>query len=378
MSDVLVFFGQERMDARAIKRIHALRDQGWQILGFTFHRDHGQPMAEATWENIHLGTTYSRRYLQRAFAMLKGVGLIWKHRARLREARAIYTINADNALLAIFARWCSGKRLPLAVEIADIQPAMTRASATGRVLRAIERWVLRRTSMLITTSPGFIRHYFEPIQQFRGRVFLLENKVYPSTALRASREPSLQPRAGGQPWVIGYFGAFRCERSLELIAALARALPETVRFVLRGIPNAVDPAAFHQLVAAIPNLEYGGPYAYPADLPSLYAAVDLNWCFDFSVAGENSRWLLPNRIYEGGLMHCPALVAAGTETATWVMSRQLGWAFGDDLGGELRTFFESLTPEAWHDVQARCLRAPDDAFAGESDYVALSEALRTA
>jgi succinoglycan biosynthesis protein ExoL len=58
----------------------------------------------------------------------------------------------------------------------------------------------------------------------------------------------------------------------------------------------------------------------------MYSGVDLNWCFDFSASAGNADWLLPNRIYEGCLFHCPALVLSGTETTEWVKSKLLGWS----------------------------------------------------
>lgn len=372
----LVFIGYERTDARSVKRIAALTDHGWHILGFTFHRDHGQPDPPPAWENIHLGTTYNRRYLQRLWAILRACWIILRCRRRIAQSTCLYAINDDNALLALFARLCCRKRLPLVVEIADAQPVMTGTGLLCRFLRSIERFVLRRSQLLLTTSPGFVRHYFEAMQHYQGPVFLMENKIYPAAALIAARNPGTAPVHNGSPWVIGYFGVFRCQRSVDLICRLAAALPDTVRFLLRGVPAGIDAVAFNEKVRAHPNIHYGGPYQYPADLPALYQAIDMNWCFDFSAPGANSAWLLPNRIYEGGLFHRPALAMEGTETARWLETHQLGQIFSEDLLENLRAFLATLTPTAWSAMQARCAAAPDNLFAGETDYQNLSETLR--
>jgi succinoglycan biosynthesis protein ExoL len=369
----LAFFGPERTDARCIKRIAALQDHGWKVLGFLFHRDRGQPAPPAPpWEHVDLGTTYNRRYFHRAWCLLRSFFRVWKLRHRLRECRALYAINPDNALLALFARWAAGRKIPLALEIADVQPVMTRRGPAARALRWLERRILRRSALLVTTSPGFLHYYFTPVQRYTGQVFMLENKVYPSRALTAARQPRSAPAAGGRPWIIGYFGVFRCQRSLDTICRLAAALPDHVRFHLHGVPGGMDPAAFHEQLRHHPNIHCAGPYQYPGDLPALYAAVDLNWCFDYSAPGANSAWLLPNRLYEGGLLHTPALVEEGTETARWVQARGLGWALGGDLFTAARIFLQNLTPEAWRETLDRCTALPDQTCAGESDYADLA------
>ena len=371
----LVFIGPERTDARSVKRIAALTDQGWQVTGFTFHRDRGQHDPPPAWKNIHLGNTYSQRYLHRIGAILRAFGVIFWHRHCIREAAVLYVINPDNSLLALFGRLAARRRVPLVVEIADIQPVMTGAGLTSGVLGTYERFVLRRSRLLVTTSQGFLRHYFESVQRHRGPVFLLENKIYPSAALIAARQSRSAPARSGR-WTIGYFGVLRCQRSIDLICLLAGAFPDKLTFVLRGVPAGLDADLFRKKIAAHRNIEYGGPYRYPDDLPPMYGGVDFNWCFDFSAPGANSAWLLPNRIYEGGLFHCPALAFAGTETAAWLTQRGLGIEFTEDLAENLQAFIAALTMEDWQALRDQCATAPDALFTGEADYAALSTAMK--
>ena len=371
----LVFIGPERTDARSVKRIAALASHGWHVLGFTFHRERGQADPPPEWENVHLGNTYSRRYFHRARAVVRGFWIILRHRRRIAHGACLYTINVDNALLGLFARFVCRRRIPLVVEIADIQPVMNGTGLRSLVLRAMERFVLRRCQLLLTTSPAFVENYFEPVQRYREPVFLMENKVYPAAPLIAVRSPRAVPVRAGAPWVIGFFGVLRCERSMALICRLAAALPEKVSFLLRGVPAGIDAEQFHRNISAHPNIHYGGPYRYPDELPALYGAIDLNWCFDFSASGANSAWLLPNRIYEGGLYHCPALACAGTETGRWVETNGCGKSFGEGLYENLYAFLDTLTTADWHNLRDKCAAAPDSLFAGEADYASLHAAL---
>lgn len=359
-----------------IKRISALSDAGWRVTGFTFHRVRDKVDRPPAWENIHLGTTYNRRYLQRLAALGGALVVLWKERRRLAECQAVYAVNTDNALLALLACRIAGCAAPVVLELADVQPVMVGKGLISRMLRALERWVLGKTKLLVTTSPGFVREYFEPVQQYRGEIFLLENKVYPASAIPPLETTSAEPVEGGSPWVIGYFGAFRCRRSIEWMRSLAARLGPRVRFVLRGYPAGTIADGFAELLGNLPNIEFGGPYEYPSELAAIYRNVDLNWVFDESDPAGNSAWLLPNRIYEGGCFAVPAIGAADTETGRWIEGHGLGWTFSEPLESTLAEFFETLDPEEWQKVKSRCAATPRERFCGDADYAELSRILR--
>jgi succinoglycan biosynthesis protein ExoL len=371
----IAFFAHERGDARVRKRIAALQDLGWHVAGFTFHREREKADTPPNWENIHLGTTYNRRYLQRLFAFLRSVGVLWWHRERLADCPLVYAVNTDNALLSLLGMCFAGRPVPLVLELADIQPAMTGRGLLSRIFRAVERFVLRRTDLLVTTSPGFVREYFIPYQAYDGGIFLLENKVYPVGGLADVRVSSDRPVSGGRPWVVGCFGAFRCHRSLELMRALAEHLPGRVRFLLRGYPSGTIAGEFNGLTANHKGIDFGGPYSYPCDLPAMYEKVDFNWAFDESDPSGNSAWLLPNRIYEGAFFGVPAIAGKATETGRWIEKNGLGWTFEEPLAESLAAFFESIGPAEWSGVKHQCMSRPPGDFSGDDDYTELSRML---
>ncbi len=342
------------------------------MVGFTFHRHRDKPDAPPTWDNVHLGTTYNRRYLQRLWAIVRGTKVLWHNRHRLADCGCIYVINTDNALLALLARFFAGRPVPLVLELADIQAAMLGQGVVGKLFRAIERAVLNRTALLVTTSPGFVKNYFRPVLGYQGEIFLLENKVYPGKRLPESSGAS-SPVSGGKPWVIGCFGALRCRRSLEIMHALASRLGDRVRIVLRGYPAGTFAEEFDLLLGDLPNLEFGGSYFYPDELAEMYAGIDFNWSFDKSDPNGNSAWLLPNRIYEGGCFGVPVIGQAGTETGRWIEERGIGWTFLEPLEDALGAFFLNLDLAEWQAKKAGYTAHPREEFTGETDYVMLVE-----
>jgi succinoglycan biosynthesis protein ExoL len=372
----IILFAHERTDARVERRVRALTEHRWRVTGFTFHRPRPGRDNTPPFPNVHLGETRDRAYARRVLSLTRALGVLWRERALVRAADALYAVNTDNALLALAARLLSPKRPPVFLEIADIQPPFVSRGPAGRLLRWIERRVLARCACLVTTSPGFVRHYFGPLQHYAGPLFLLENKIFPSAGLAEERRAAPSP---GPPWVIGWFGALRCRRSWEIMKRVAAALPDRVRFVLRGYPTALESDKFFREVAELPNIHFGGSYRYPGDLPEMHAGLHFVWALDFSDAGANSRWLLPNRVYESGLFHVPVLGATNTETGRWVEARGAGATIDSDAIEEsLLAFVISLTPSRWSAMQKAAAAFPDTDFTGETDCASLSNRLQAA
>lgn len=87
---------------------------------------------------------------------------------------------------------------------------------------------------------------------------------------------------------------------------------------------------------------FGGRYASPEDLPEIYGRVHFSWAIDYLDAGTNSDWLLPNRVYEGGLFGSLAFARRHTATARKVERDSLGWVFDEPLERSVTDFLNRL------------------------------------
>jgi len=370
--EVVGYFGQDCTDSAVIRRVTALQAAGMAVLGFTFRRRKFNRDYVPTWDDVALGETRDRDYLGRLVKLVKAVGIIAAHRRRLRAARILYARNIDMALLAWFAKIVSRSRGRLVYEVLDVQRAFLGAGARARLLRWVERRILARAALLVVSSPAFIDRYFVPMQGFVGNWSLLENKVLATPAVLAA---PAAPRAPDGRLAIGWFGTLRCVRSLEILARIAEALPQTVRVDLRGFPTETGLEPFLRVVERHPAMTYGGEFFSPSDLPRLYGAIDLAWCFDFLDAGGNSDWLLPNRLYDCGLFNVPALAASDTETGRRVADLGMGWTFAEPLAESLIDFLRTLTPEALAARRARMAALPPRLFREEGDTARLMRAV---
>src|SRR5690606_10441994 len=107
-----------------------------------------------------------------------------------READFFYARNIDMCALALAGRSIAGSRAPLVYEVLDVQRIFLGERIVSRLFRWAERRLLRQCDLLVISSPGFDRHYFRSVQGYRGRLFLLENKI---SFAQASAVPRPRP-----------------------------------------------------------------------------------------------------------------------------------------------------------------------------------------
>src|SRR5690606_28581277 len=131
----------------------------------------------------------------------------------------------------------------------------------------------------ITSSPAFVEHYFKPHSGIRAPVHLLENQVLELDCGQTGLP--VRTRPAGAPWRIGWFGAIRCRKSLDLLSAFTRQMEGRFEVVLRGRPAYSEFDDFDGLVAREPFLSFEGSYRNPEDLSAIYADVDFAWAIDF-------------------------------------------------------------------------------------------------
>lgn len=362
---LIAYFGHDGRESAVHRRIASLQAAGARVLGFTFLRRDQNERGDVAFPNVPLGVTVDRHYGRRLLPLALGLGRALARWRDLRAADLIIARNLDMLALAALARRLTGARGRLVYEVLDVQRVFTGQGRSARAMRAAERRLLREADLLLVSSPDFITFYFAPVQGYTGPWHLLENKL--SAHQAGSRAAPLRPPA--PPWVIGWFGVLRCRRSLEALAALADALGPLVRIVVRGRLSREDISQdmLDAVVAARANMSFEGPYRSPEDLAAIYGEVHFIWSLDYTDAGGNSDWLLPNRIYEGGYHGAVALARAGTATGRLVEARGLGIAFAEPAAQTIGSFLRGLDAEAYEALRAPVLQAPAESFRDDHD-----------
>ncbi|MGJ3263631.1 MAG: glycosyltransferase [Salinarimonas sp.] len=378
---IVAVFGHDAYDSTVRKRISGFQDAGRHVLGFTFARPRPEDAhpPEISWENVPLGATRDRNYARRLPILASALPRVLRHADALREARVIYARNIDMMALALAAKRLSRSKAALVYEVLDVQRVFLRDDGLGRAFRAAERGALRRADCLVVSAPAFVSRYFEPVQAYAGPWRLLENKIpagriaaAPDRFARRLRHPPLDG-----PVVIGWFGVLRCARSLDLLEEIAARLGPRVRIVLRGklAPEDISRERLEAAQARCPNLVFEGSYASPDDLADLYGGVHYTWALDYTDAGANSDWLLPNRLYEGGYFGAPTLARTGTEVGRRVAADDLGLALPEPPVEAVRTLVETFDPKAYVAQRERLLARDPAAFVDSDDTRLLLDAV---
>lgn len=357
----IAVFGHDAGDAALAKRIGQMRAEGHDVRALTLRRGQDTPRA---WPNTDLGRTRDAAFVQRLAAIVSAVPTAAR---ALGAPDVVWARNLDAALIARAALAAARCHAPLIYECLDIHDLASGQGPASRAVRALERSVLARAALTVVSSPAFVTAHFErhygdlPLRLVENRLAREGLPARPSVPQASASKPiAFRP---DRPLTIGLFGVLRCRRSVSLLLDTANAMDGALRVVFAGRCAQDQLPDFAAMVAASPHADDLGPYEAPSGLAALYAQVDLVWAGDWFQAGANSRWLLPNRLYEGGWFGVPALAPAGTQTAAWAVRHGTGLAVPDPAEKTLPALLSAMTPDRLAGLRASTLAAPDALFA---------------
>lgn len=321
----LLYIVHDLHDSAVLRRVQMLRAAEVEVIVAGFRRRDAIPADIAGAPVIDLGRTQDARFVQRVAAVLRNVALPGRLLAAARGCDVIVGRNLEALALALRARKAA-PNARLVYECLDIHRLLLGGSAPARLLQAIEAWMLARVDLVLTSSPAFERDYFARRPTLRAPVMLLENKLL---VLGGAAPRPLVP-AAGPPWVIAWFGMLRCARSFDILASLAARHEGRIEIHIAGRPSPAVFDDFEARVAAAPHLRYLGPYA-AGDLPRLYQPCHFAWAIDYFEEGLNSKWLLPNRLYEAASFGVVPIALRSVETGKWLDAHHAGLTIDDGL-----------------------------------------------
>lgn len=343
----VLYLAHDLADAAIRRRVLTLTAGGAAVDVAGFQRGGNLLSAEGGVSSRVLGETADGRFVQRMGAVASARLGLKRKLAGLSRPDVIIARNLETLALAEPAAASFGGNIPVVYECLDIHRLLLDGGAKGRAMRFAQRRFASHASLLITSSPAFVENFFKPLSGLELPVLLLENKV-----LMLGDEPNAatvapKPAPEGKPWRIGWFGAIRCAKSLAILTEFARRMEGRVEVVLRGRPAYSEFSDFDAQVAAAPHVEFHGAYRNPEDLAQIYNDVHFTWAIDFFEEGLNSDWLLPNRLYEGGLHAVVPIALASTETGRFLDSRRIGLTLERADPQSLVDLFAGMTDERY-------------------------------
>lgn len=219
---------------------------------------------------------------------------------------------------------------PLIYECLDIHRALLGNSIPAQMIQRVEAALLRRTDMLITSSPAFIENHFNK-RETKGETILVENKLLLDPI--GAKIPKRVTARSEPPITIGWFGMLRCKRTLAFLKSLVQRAEGRINVLIAGKPSPAELPNLEAEVSQTEHMSFSGPYAY-SDLANLYGVCDFAWSIDWFEEGLNSKWLLPNRLYEAIAHGVIPIALEKVEVGQWLKRKQAGLVVkdADDAG----------------------------------------------
>lgn len=326
------------------RRVRMLRAGGAEVVLAGFRRVEASVSSVEGLKPIDLGLTRDGKFAQRFGAVAQAALSMPRLLGSVTKPDLIIARNLEMLALAKRAKTLFAASVPIVYECLDVHRLVLRSDVIGRAMRGAERFFGRDVAMLLTSSPAFVENHLGRVLGPTVPIELVENKVL---ELDGSARSAPTARPAGPPWRIGWFGALRCRRSLELLANFSRAAEGSVEIVLRGRPAYGEFPHFDRYVAEQPYLSFHGPYRNPDDLSRIYGDVHFSWAIDFFEEGQNSQWLLPNRIYEGCRHGVVPIAMLGTETGRFLAARECGVLLAEATDATLLAAIANLERERY-------------------------------
>jgi succinoglycan biosynthesis protein ExoL len=357
----IAYLVHDLSDSAIRRRVQMLLAGGAEVSLAGFRRA-AFPVAEIEGiRPIDLGRTVDADLGQRVVHLARVLLNFRRYLPAFAGSDAFVARNLEMLLVAIRARALLKGRQPVTYECLDIHRQQISTRLPGRLIRQIESMMLDRSQLLMTSSPAFVTAYFSGLLRSAIRNEIVENKVLDLEGSNASGKG--RGDRPGPPWVIGWFGQVRCRRSFEILRNISNRFAGDVRIVTAGRPAAAVFENFETLVSESPHFSFLGPYRNPEDLAVLYDRVHFSWTIDYFETGTNSRWLLPNRLYESGLYGAVPIALRDVETGHWLAQRKLGVLLSDPIEQSLFEFFQSLTAGTYIERAAAVAEAPRSTWA---------------
>jgi succinoglycan biosynthesis protein ExoL len=373
MTAKIAYFVHDLTDPAVQRRVRMLGAGGAAVTPIGFRRGPQPVNAIEGISVVEIGRSADGMLLRRALTVISALmkrGNLARH---VVGSDAIIARNLEMLVLAAEARKRYAPEAKLVYECLDIHRILLSRRTDGFLLRALESKLWRQVDLLITSSPAFVRNYFTP-RGFAAPITLVENKVLAlgEDCLRATT-PN---RRSGPPWRIGWFGMIRCRKSLEILSSIARELDGRVEVVIRGRPSSAVFGDFNEAISGRTHVSYLGPYRNPTDLGEIYGDMHFVWAVDYYESGQNSAWLLPNRVYEGTFYGAVPIGLAGIETGSWLTEHAVGVVANEPLEARLIDFFRNLDEDGHANLAKAVAALPRGSLvADREDCRALVEAV---
>lgn len=314
----IIYILQASSHARYWRRIDKLRELGIKSTVFAFERENFYEGTKGGRQYKSLGNIEQENYKRRIFPLINSIKTI---RGELKEADVVYTFGMDTFIIGWAATLFKGNKPKFVYEVGDIRTVFTNKGIIPKIFRAFEKFILKRTDLLVVTSEAYVHGYFKGIQKLNKLNYhVIENK--PELKLNVS--DINHEKSDNQKIRIGYFGVLRCSRTLEVLKKLIIEHGDKFELYIRGIITQGKDIVND--IMLLDNVKAEGEYKVPDDLTSMYNQIDIIWaCYPYKGKEiSNWMWAKTTRFYEACYFKKPMITLEGTQDSYYVKDKGIG------------------------------------------------------
>jgi glycosyltransferase involved in cell wall biosynthesis len=179
-------------------------------------------------------------------------------------------------------------------------------------LRMLSRQLLKMTSAIFITSPGYLHHFLEQVDKnIAPKVIFVPN---------APREENFRgyiKKTDTNSLHIGYFGFLRGEETISNLVATIKKLNEeglNVKVIFAGI--GICKPQVEKFAEKYEFVKYVGPFSFNEDIKELYGSVDL--IFSMYYLDHNKKIHMSCRYSEAVVCNLPIIVQDGSFMANLI------------------------------------------------------------
>jgi succinoglycan biosynthesis protein ExoL len=348
-----------RTQPRYRKRIKGLKDSGADIKACYFERHYFDGEA-LDCESVCLGEMKEGSYLSRIIILLKASLTLRQY----KNQGIVYCFGMDMLFLCLLSGLRKHK---VAYEVSDIRPDVVQDNLKGKILRAVEKLLLKIVDVVVVTAPGYINGYYNEILKVsdKQKFFVLENKLDPAAI---PRDNLLLTRDTSKIH-IGYFGLLRCDRSWDALKLLVEKCPDQFEVHVFGRP--INPISLPVEANSLAGITYYGEFMWPADLEKMYCSVDVVWgCYPYGdSAPGNWQWAKTNRFYESCYFRKPLITLLNSADAAVVSKLNIGFSVDlSDINKTVEFLTSKLSKEYLASLTNNLGQVPEQSYLYMDDH----------
>lgn len=243
--------------------------------------------------------------------------------------KIIHCNNLDMLFIAVFYKVIFNRSMKIIYEVADLHKLIYNDShliidkIISLVLMKIEKFLCKKISKLIITSPYFWSEYYKN--------FIIKNDIiFIPNAPRKKIFKNI-PKRSNKILTIGFIGGVRYKEQIKMLIDVGKNLKNIRIFIAGEGPD------YNEIASISKNLNFVhiyGAYEYEKEVAKIYSMVDIVYSV-YGTKYKNVKIALPNKLYEAIVSIKPIIVAKNTKLAEFVLEKGIGFVVSDTEQNDL-------------------------------------------